>query len=261
MSRSPLKLLIVLILVVSVFIFVNKRFFDNKISFAFIPKLESFSVFNELSKLRKTFTSFGIVFDLMNKNTELEKNNHDLLSRVAQLEDLKSENIFLKKALKIYDDVHYELKVASIYSWNLNPEGYVVILNKGTDGGISQGDTVVSEDKVLIGTIYETARKFSKILVVTDPRFKIMARVVESSTIGIANGALNQGMHFNLIIHNDEINEGNAVVSSGNDNFPPSLIIGKVDKVNIAEDQLFKKVTIKPAMGDIVLGRVMVLKK
>ena len=179
----------------------------------------------------------------------------------ADLENLKSENAFLKKAFKISSDLGYDFEKASIYSWDLDSRGYNVLLNKGKADGISDGDIVISEDKVLIGTVYETADDFSRVLVITDPRFKVTARVLSSNTTGIANGALTQGMSFDLIIHNDEINEGDVVVSSGNDKFPPFLIIGKVDKVDIADNQLFKKVSIRPAMGDITLGSVVVLKK
>ena len=135
------------------------------------------------------------------------------------------------------------------------------MLNKGGADGISEGDIIVSDDKVLIGTVLEVAKGFSKVLVITDPKFKVTARVLGSNTSGIANGDLINGMKFNLIIHDDQINEGDMVVSSGNDTFPASLMIGKVKNVSLGESQLFKEVQIEPAMKDIILGRVIVLKK
>ena len=264
MSRSPFKFLMILILVMVAFIFLNKNFFGNKISFNMIPNFGvniTSSIFGHLSGVKKVINSIGTISTLVNQKLELEKKNNELLSKLADLENLRSENIFLRKAFKISDDLGYDFQKASIYSWDVDSHGYNVMLNRGKADGISDGDIIISEDQVLMGIVYGVADDFSRILVVTDPRFKVTARVLSSNTTGIASGELTQDMSFNLIIHNDEIKEGDVVVSSGNDKFPPSLIIGKVDKVDIAENQLFKKVSIRPAMGDVVLGPVVVLKK
>ncbi len=264
MTHSPLKLLVVLILIFGLFIFFNKQFFHNKIYFTLTSRLGqdvAASVFSRFSGTRKILSSVRTISSLTNKNIELEKENLKLLSELAGLENIRSENEFLKKILKISNEVDRELKEASIYSWDFGPNGYTVLLNKGSNGGISEGDIVVSEQKVLIGTIKEVGKDSSKILVVTDPKLRVTAKILGSNTTGIATGALGGGMSFDLIVHDDQINEGDIVVSSGNDIFPPALVIGRVSKVSFSDAQLFQEVTIRPTMEDIVLGRVIILKR
>ena len=263
-NSKVLKLLVWLILAIGLFIFINKCFFKNEASFGFIPQFGqgiASSIFVQLSKTQKIIISIRNIFDLINKNTQLENKNKELLSQLAGFNDLKSENTFLKKAARISEDIAHQFKEAGIYTWSLGPDGYSVLLNKGSRDGISQGDIIVSEERVLIGMVREVGKDYSKVLVTTDPGFRITAKILNSDTIGIASGVLDGEIKFDLIVRDDKINEGDVVVSSGNDTFPPSLVIGKVSKVNLAEDQLFKQVTIKPAIDGVIIGRVMVIVK
>ena len=51
------------------------------------------------------------------------------------------------------------------------------------------------------------------------------------------------------------------LMSTGNDLFPPALIIGSVDHIEANATQMFKKVRIRPAIKDVQLGRVLVIKR
>ena len=262
MRRSPLKFLLVFILVAGIFVFINKNI-GNKISLGFVPHYGQGSagyIFTRLSVFKKTLSSMGTVSALVRKNMDLERNNLDLLSRLAETETLRNENEFLRKALKLSDKIKRDILIGNVYGWGSTPGGYSVLLNKGKADGISPGNIIISEEKVLIGTVEKTENGFSRILAVSDPGFRITAKVLGSETAGIASGALNDGLSFDLIVQDDEIKEGDTIVSSGNDTFPDSLIIGKVGKIELTENQLFKKVLIEPAMRTIILGPVIILK-
>ena len=62
------------------------------------------------------------------------------------------------------------------------------------------------------------------------------------------------------IVQTDEIKEGDTIVSSGNDLFPAGLIVGMVRHVQANETQLFKGVSVTPAIDEITLGKVLVIK-
>jgi len=119
---------------------------------------------------------------------------------------------------------------------------------------------VVSETGVLIGRIKEVSSGFSKVLVVVDPEFKITAKVLNSETTGIARGALNEGMYLDFIVQNEGIKEGDVIVSSGDDLYPPALILGEVSYIDVGEAQIFKKVRIKPEFDNMPFGRVVIIK-
>ena len=153
-----------------------------------------------------------------------------------------------------------EITYAGIFNVNLTPGGYNVLLNKGSRDGISEGDIVVSAGNVLIGRVQKVMDNFSRVLFVYDPAFKITGKILGSDVAGIARGALRDGMYLDLIVQADEIKEGDTLISAGDDMFPPALVIGQVDHVELNETQLFKKVRIKPAIQDGQIGKVIVIK-
>ena len=186
MNRSPLKLLLSLILAVGVFVFLNKQFFNNKISFSFLPRYgqeKAAYIFNKLSVFRKIVGSIRTNSALIDRNIKLEERNNELVALLSEIETLKKENEFLKKNLNISDKIGRELEFGSIYSWSLNPNGYSVLLNKGKKHGILPGNIVIANEKVLIGTVEKVEDNFSQILTINDPKFKITARILGSNIL------------------------------------------------------------------------------
>lgn len=262
MYHPFLKTLIFLLIFVIAGILVDKYFLGrniNSLSTAIIQKPVAY-VFSAIENAG--FFSRGLLKlkNIITENEHLKKENFILLSKIANSEDLKSENDFLKKALNISTRLNSEVAYANIYYFQLGLDGYDALLNKGANDGINEEDIIISEAGILIGRVEMVYPKFSRILVVNDPDFNVTARVLNSNTSGIVKGALDQGLYFDLIIQSDLIKEGDVVVSSGIDLILPNLIIGTVSHVETEDTELFKKVKIKPAMGEIKIGRVLVIK-
>ena len=217
-------------------------------------------VFGNLSIVRKTIASINTTSNLTKDKIRLEEENLKLLSRIAELEYVQSENVFLKNIIKISDTNKSEFILGNIYTWTLGPNGYTVLLNKGSRSGVAEGDIAITGERVLVGVVSEVQNNFSKILPVTDPKFKATARIVGLDTSGIVTGALREGLHFELIIQEDQITEGDMVVTSGNDIFPDSLVIGKVNQIKSTEGQIFKEVILEPSMAKSILDSVLILK-
>ncbi|HXK40497.1 MAG TPA: rod shape-determining protein MreC [Candidatus Paceibacterota bacterium] len=263
MRHSFLKTIIFLFALIVGLIFVDRQFFDQKInnSGATMAKRPASYLFSKLESTGFFFRGLAGLKNTITENENLKKENLGLLSRLADYEDLKNENDFLRSALDISPRFNNEIVYANIYQFQLGADGYDVLINEGTGGGITEGDIVVTEEGVLIGRIEEAQENFSRALVVSDTDFNVTAKVLDSETAGIARGALAQGLYFDLIIQSDPIKEGDVVVSSGTDLVPPALIVGTVSYVETNETDLFKKVKIKPAMGEIKIGRVLIIRK
>ncbi|MBI2674290.1 MAG: rod shape-determining protein MreC [Candidatus Yanofskybacteria bacterium] len=261
MSHSPLKFFFALFAIIASLIFIDRYFFDRKLN-----NFGTVAIQRPASYLFSIIESAGFFFrglaglkNAITENENLRKENLNLLSRLADYEDLKSENEFLRKTLDISPRSDNNIIYAGIYQFQLGLGGYDVLLNKGTDDGVAEGDVVITEEGILVGRIENAYTKFSRVLVVSDADFSATARVLESNTAGIARGALERGMYFDLIIQSDLIKEGDVVVSSGLDLLPPALVIGTVSHVETKDTDIFKKVKIKPAMGEIRIGRVLII--
>jgi len=242
---------------------VDRQFFDRKINnfgTMMIQKPISY-LFSRMEFAGFFFRGLVGIRNTITENEDFKKENFNLLSRLADYEDLKDENDFLRRTLNIPPRFNDKIVYANIYQFQLGLRGYDVLINEGTSGGISEGDIVITEENVLVGHIEKVYDNFSRVLVVSDPNFSVTANVLDSDTAGIARGALAQGLYFDLIVQNDTIKEGDVVVSSGMDLIPPALIVGVVSYVETNETDLFKKVKIKPAMGEVKIGRVLIIRK
>ncbi len=264
MKRPQLKSVFILLVAVIGAIFLNKyaiksepvsypKPFINLGSYLF-RKAESFGGFIEKIK------NFN---HLASENDKLKQDQEASLSLKAKIDNLENENDFLRRAARILQKFDYSVVYAGIFNLNLAPTGYNILLNKGAQDGISEGDVVVTAEGVLVGKIQKVMQNFSRVLFVSDPEFKVTVKVLNSGTAGtagIARGALSEGMYLDFITQADDIKEGDTLVSTGNDRFPPALVLGFVDHIEINATQMFKKVSIRPAVKDVQLGRVLVIK-
>ena len=136
----------------------------------------------------------------------------------------------------------------------------IFLINRGQNVGISEGMVVTTEEGILIGKISEVKDYYSKVMTVRDDNFKITARTQESNVSGIAEGALINGMYLKLVIQSENIKEGELLVSSGDDFFPPALIIGKIQNIESSQGDTFKIVRVKPMFESLSFSRVVIIK-
>lgn len=197
---------------------------------------------------------------LASENDKLKQDQELVISLQAKIDNLENENDFLRRAARVTQKLNYPVVYAGIFNFNLAPTGYNVLLNKGVEDGISEGDVVVTAEGVLVGKIQTVMQNFSRITFISDSDFKITVKVLNSGTSGIARGALGDGMYLDFVVQSDDIKEQDVLISTGNDQFPSALIVGSVDYVETNASQMFKKVRIHPAVKDARLGRVIVIK-
>jgi len=199
---------------------------------------------------------------LAKENDELMTDIKRVASLEAKIDELERENLFLRKSTEVIKKSEYKTATeASIFNLNLSPNGYNLLLNKGSFEGISEGDMVITTNGSLVGNIQDVQENFSRVLFVLDKKFKVTVKVLNNQTSGIARGATTEGMYLDLIVQEDEIKEGDILISTGDDLFPSALVVGEVEHVDSNETQMFKKVKIKPAINEERLGRVLVIKK
>ena len=263
MRYAFIKILIFLFVLTVGLIIADRYFFDRKINnfgTEIIRRPASY-VFAKLENAGFFFRSLINFKNIISENDNLKRENLSLLSQLADRNDLKSENEFLRKLLELPPRFNKNITYANIYQFQIGLDGYDVLINKGADDGITDGDIVVTEEGVLVGRIESVGLHFARVLVVSDTDFSVAAEVLNSETAGIARGALAQGLYFDLIVQDDPIKEGDIIVSSGMDLVPPALVVGTVSYVETRGTNVFKKVKISPAMGEVRIGRVLIIRK
>ena len=260
-KQSPVKLVGILLVAIIGAVFLSKYFVKDSI--IYYPK--SFVNFGSYMFVKMENLG-GFVGDIKNfrrladENERLKQDGRMFLDLRAKIDSLENENDFLRRSVPVSQKHDQTVVYAGIFNLNLGPEGYNVLLNKGFDEGISEGDVVVTEEGELVGKGQTVMKNFSRILFVSDPEFKITTKVLSSDTAGIARGALNDGMYLDFIVQDDEAKEEDLLVSVGSDMFPPALIVGSINHIEANPTQMFKKIRVRPAVKDVRLSRVLVIK-
>lgn len=192
---------------------------------------------------------------------QLEDEKTKLQSQIGKLEEVQAENAFLRKSLGLRSVTQAPLLEGTLSFISAGPDSHQAILNKGSDQGIEVDSPVVTEGSVLVGRIMAVNPNSSVVQTVRDPSFEVIAKVLDGSTSGLARGKLSEGMSLDLVTKEDAIKEGDTVLSGGDNQIPPGLVIGTVDFVEVRSTTLFRAVRIQPIFDDtrdfrvIVIGR------
>jgi rod shape-determining protein MreC len=195
--------------------------------------------------LGDAIANLGRVSQLAQQNAQLTHENADLRQRLAADAETRSDNELLRKQLGL--NVAGTLRQVAAEVVLFSPDSYrqFVTINKGTKAGISPGMAVSSEG-VLIGTIIDTQANTSRIMLVTDPEFKLAAKDQDSGAVGILKGQLGNGLVLDEVGQTDSLKPGDSVTSAGlGGQIPPGLLIGKVQSVNSRSNVVFQSAQVE----------------
>ena len=177
---------------------------------------------------------------------ELEKRNQTLFSQIIFLKELEDENDALRSALDLGLQETYSLFLAKIIGKDISQD--YILINKGGEDGVLENMPVITEEKVLVGRIHEVYEKFSRVMLISNPKSSLDGKIVNSSTSGVIKGLGNLGIYFDLLPREETINKEDIVVTDSISGvFPESLLIGKIKEVTRNDVESFQQARIDPA--------------
>lgn len=185
------------------------------------------------------------VSQLARDNTRLERENATLRQRLAQDAETRSDNELLRRQLGL--DVAGLPRQVAAEVVTFSPDSYrqFVTVNKGAKAGLAVGMPVLSEG-ILIGTIVEVEPATARIMLVTDPEFKLAAKDQETGATGILRGQLGRGLSLDEIGQTDTVKPGDSITTAGlGGQVPPGLLIGRVQSVNARANVVFQSAQVE----------------
>lgn len=198
--------------------------------------------------------------DLIAENKKLQAQLVSLAIDTARLKSLEEENELLKKEMNFVDENKFKYVAAKIVSGVSDPLSQSVVINRGRRDGIEKGLAVIADNGILVGKVSEANDDFSKILLLSDNKSRVAATIQNlDHTVGLVEGQYGLSFSMTNIPQNQEIKDGDLVVTSGLEGkIPKNLLIAKVESVRSIESEIFKTAILKPiiplnSLSDIIV--------
>jgi rod shape-determining protein MreC len=201
------------------------------------------------------FFLITVVDDNRNLRTELQQAmvmNH-------RLKEAALSNERLRKLFKLQQAMELPLVAAQVVGKDPSPWFQSVLLDKGRDDGVEEGQPVINPEGV-VGIVVEATARYAKVMLITDPNSAVDAIIQDSRARGIIKGGARGSCVLNFVLRKYEVAEGDTVVSSGMDGvFPKGLPIGQVTTIVKREAGIFQDVSVIPYVDFERLEEVLVV--
>lgn len=206
--------------------------------------------------------------DLKKKVDELILNNQELIAQIVALKDLENENKILREALKIGLQKDFELVLVEVTGKDISQD--FILIDKGSEAGISKNMPVITQQKVLIGKISTVYKNFSKVMLIFNKDFYFDAKISipekpaldeqPKNISGLVRGKGKFKIVFDLITQEKEITRGDVVVTSSIGGiFPKGLLVGEIETIKKIDVDPFQHLKIRPFFNIFEIETIFVI--
>jgi len=181
-------------------------------------------------------------FSLRERNDRLAQENFELTARLAELEELISDD--MRSSLLPSDGISegYRYIPATIEKISNNTQHNYIIISKGSDHGVVKGAGIITRQGA-IGVIDAVSRHFSYARSFKNHDMSISARLGKDGAVGplVWDGIHSNGALLKEIPHHMEFAPGDTVFTSGYSSiFPPDIPLGIIGTSRIVNGSTYE---------------------
>ncbi len=211
----------------------------------------------------ENYLDFKTKRELLRENKDLKDQISTLLKEKSEFLTEQEENDFLRKQLNFTKEFNYSFEVANVIGEDVDNIQNTIIIDRGLKNGVFVGQPVVADKGILVGKILKVTKNSAVVLLINDDLSKVAAKIQnQAKTIGIIEGEYGLGIRMKLIPQTEMIKEGDVVVTSGLERgVPAGILIGQVERVMSAPEELFQEAAIKSAVEFNKMTMVNVIKE
>lgn len=196
---------------------------------------------------------------LVKENTRLKQ---ELLIDAVQLQQtatLEQENARLRELMQAGARLSGHVVVATLLAVDMDPFRHVIVIDKGTNAGVFEGQTLLDAHGI-IGQVIQAGPFSSTVALITDPSQAIQVELNRTSLRTLAIGGTDlESLSLPYIANNADINPGDLLVSSGlGGRYPPGYPVAVVTQVRRDPAEPFANVSAH-AVADLNHGRIVLL--
>ena len=209
--------------------------------------------------LFNSFSFFPRLLSIQQQNRQLLKEVGDLYLEKTKYQEAIFENKRLRSLLNFQEATRYHCLAAEVTGYNPSNLQGQVHLNIGSQSGCEKNQVLINE-KGLVGRILNTNLFSSTGQLITDPNFRVSAKVQRSSVLGIVRWLYGNMCLLEGVSIRSDVQIGDVIVTSGySEIYPPGLPIGRVVKIKETSEALFKHVAVHTEVDFGSIEEVLVL--
>lgn len=185
------------------------------------------------------------------KIDELQQQLGELQSKLADYDNLKTQNQLYKEALELKDDnPDFQYLEASVIGRDSASPYISFSVSKGTVNGVKDGDAVLY-GKYLVGIVKKAYPTYSVVCSVLDPDFSVSAYDISTKELSYVTGdakLAEKGLcKFENLDSATKISYGSIIATAGvSSTMPKGIIIGTVKEISDEETNISTYAAIEP---------------
>jgi rod shape-determining protein MreC len=196
----------------------------------------------------------GEIDQLRTENATLRDQNERLSNENARLQGVRAENEQLTALVQLQSGLEHETVATRVISRETLETRRVVVLDKGTDDGIEEGDVVIVQGGALAGRVTDAGPTFSKVTLISDSTSTVVGQLAESGksgdVVGQAGGVLimrNIDSAVPISLDEEVFTAGIEVNAGIRSPYPKGLVIGSVVDVQRDANSVVQTAFLAPA--------------
>jgi len=186
--------------------------------------------------------------ELQLENSRLSAERLLTQARLQRYAALETENARLRAILEATERVRDQVRIAEIMSVSSDPYRHVIVVDKGTNDGVFDGQAIIDADGV-VGQIIEAGVLSSQGLLISDPGHALHVAVNRNGLRTIASGTGTFGrLDLPALPNNADIQIGDLLVTTGLGGvFPPGYPVATVESVVRLPQESYAAVSATPS--------------
>lgn len=184
---------------------------------------------------------------LQEENARFRKENLKLQAQQQKLVTLENENMRLRDLLESSLKIKDRVLIAELIAVDLDPYKHQVLIDKGENSGIFEGQPVLDANAVM-GQVTNVTPYTSTVLMITDARHSLPVQILRTGqrAIAVGTGNINR-LHMPHLPNNADIKTGDLLVTSGlGGRFPPGYPVATVTDIKRVEGKAFIDIQATP---------------
>ena len=216
-----------------------------------------------LASSKKSLSSFWDnylpIVNTSKENNVLKKQISRLESDLTSMEEVRKENLRLKRLLSYSDEMSHQKIMAQVVGWDSANEFKVIRLNKGRKHGIQMMAPVIT-DHGLVGYVYRVTDNFSDVLTILDQNNRVDVMVERTRTHGIVEGVFNFKCALKYIMRNEPVEVGDKLITAGVGGiYPKGIKVGMITDITKENFGMTLSIEVIPSVDFDKLEEVLVL--